>query len=208
MSVCFVTAVIAFFDSMAHNLPDQMKNVRVVMRRGDTLWKLLTALQDGDLSVRGRAVVVIAVATNDLCANEWRGDRSPEQHASGKMNLLKMVLDEVKVQNPSAYVVLLSVLPRPVDDVETSDCVKAYNRKLRSHAFANRMGFIPTWTSFVEKKPHHEKAVPRDELYTAKQLHLNKRGAAVLMRRLMQSLSKNSLDIMAARAGPPFIIQW
>lgn len=203
-------AVFALFDSMAHNMPPlpSRMGVRVEVRRGDTLWKLLTSLQEGDISVEGRAVVVVGVATNDLCAEEWFGNRSAEQHASGKMNLLRMLLAEVRVQNPSAYVVLLSVLPRPCDDERTSDCVKEYNRLLRAHAFGNRMGYIPTWTSFVQNKPHHEKAVIKDELYTAKQLHLNLRGANVLRRRLQQALSKSSLNIMAARAIPPVTIEW
>ena len=209
LGVCF-PAVLSVFDSMPHNmdaLPSHM-GVRVEVRRGDTLWQLLTDLQEGDLSVEGRAVVVVGVATNDLCAEEWVDSRSAKEHAACKMNVLRMILDEIKTKNASAYVVLLSVLPRPCDDEHTSECVKEYNRLLRAHAFGNRLGYIPTWTSFVQKRPHHEKAIIKKELYSKKRLHLNSKGARVLWARLQQALCKSSLNVMAARAIPPVTIPW
>jgi len=193
---------------MAHNRPHQVTDVDFRMRRGDTLWKLLADIQRGSLNVRGRAVIVLGVGTNDLDAGEWKGARSPKEHAEGKLNVVVMLIEEFTRQSPNAYIVLCSVLPRPIDDHLTSGCVKEFNRLLRAHAFRNRMGYVPTWTSFVEKKPHHEAAVPRGYLYTAKELHLNNRGAQVLYTRLQQALARSSLDLMAARAAPPFSIQW
>lgn len=181
-----------------------------MMRRGDTLWSLLADLQnpDHELTVAGRKVALLAVGTNDLDASSWTGGKSSEEQARGKMEVIKMVVAELERQSPGIYIVLSSVLPRPCDDDLTHLCCKLFNRSLRRYAFANRMGYAPLWSSFVVSVPHRDRAVPRSDLFTGGQLHLNHRGARLLSRRLVQALSRGSLDQMAARALPPVVIAW
>lgn len=196
------------FDSMGHNLPYDIKDAEVVMRRGATLWTMISLLQTNEVSVQGRAVVVIAGGTNDLDSENWRGSRDAAEHAQCKMNVLRILVEEIAKQNPSAYIVLCSVLPRPIDDKYTNLCVKVYNRKLRAFAFGHRHGYVPLWSSFVESRPHREPTVPLVSLYTSGMLHLNQAGADKLFLRLQQALSVGSLDAMAVRAVPPFQILW
>ena len=198
-------------DSMGHNLEQAgyLQDTEIQYRRGATIWSTISQIQTDKLIVKGFAVVVVAVGTNDFDADSWVGSREAAEHASCKMHVMEELLAEIKRHNPSAYIILCSVLPRPCDDVFTNEVLKMFNRRLRSYAFGNRMGYEPTWTSFVEKKPSPtEQSEPLWDMYTSRNLHLNKEGARRLYDRFRMALSKAAIDTMAARSVPPFEVQW
>lgn len=175
--------------------------MQVVTRRGATTWTLTEQVAANEVDVRGKRVVGIFCATNQFDARLWAGASAQEQ-AQRVWNAYEALIDTILEKNPSAFLIFISVIPRPCDHSRTHRAVQLFNQKLYHKAREMSMGFAPMWKGFVNNpKPGFAAVVPDRSKYTSGGLHLSKKGAETLNYKFRQLFGRHNLRAMALRSN-------
>lgn len=199
-------------DSMVAGMPLPKRPHKVMLARGATVEDMLDGIQRKDLLVKDYRTIGILLATNNCDYRVWGhqvnravNPLTVESMVRNIMWLYKKLIKSIQKQNPLAFIVIFSILPRPVDHEDTHMAVKALNQSLKAYCIKRNLGWSPIWTSFAAKKPGTSQCLPITSLYNKGGLHLNKRGLAKLSERLEQVFAEKELRTLANRSHFQFL---
>ena len=139
-----------------------MKNVYVQAFGGLTSGRLLCKLRNRVFSVSEYKNIVIHIGTNDIF------DISCSQFEYN----IKHIIDEIRISNVSACILISAILPRPRDFRDSKPIVFEFNEKLKYFSEVTfNVKYMAILKSFLNRF-----GFPIKALFQADKLHLNITG--------------------------------
>ena len=152
-----------------------MNNVNVLGFSGLTSGRLLGKLRNRVFSVSQYKNIVIHVGTNDIF------DISCTQFESNMMQ----IIDEIRISNSSACIILSSILPRSKDFKDSKSFVFNFNEKLKHFSeVTSNVKYMSAEKSFLNRF-----GFPIKVLFQKDKLHLNLTGLNKFEKFLANSLA-------------------
>jgi hypothetical protein len=198
-------------DSMTNNVVP-IEGLEIWTYPGQTPNGLAQVLEERQLPFEDCMVVGFNVGTNRLDYARQRWKCSPKSQAEQVIAEIRGMLQKMRKVNPRAFVILFTVIPRPIDHAKTHKACQLFNQMLYHECKRARYGYAPTWRTFAEKMPkgpsqptsrQHQQMpplVPKRELFTSKGLHLTNAGADLLRQRIAFYFHPTNVAQMMARA--------
>jgi lysophospholipase L1-like esterase len=134
--------VVIVGDSMIKNLPP-IEGVEVKAVRGATIGKINFLIEKGQLSLGSNNYVIVHAGTNNIA-----NGNSCDYILSGLANLVATI----RRVNPNIHIIISSILPRPVDKVETESVIKEVNSRLEKEMSKDlNFKFVKSFRPFLYK---------------------------------------------------------
>lgn len=148
-------------DSMIQNV-QSINNTFVRSYRGDTLEDITNHLRHDKIpAIYDKRIVLLHVGTNDLYSLE----------IAEMVDDFKALLDQIKLKNSEAKLLVSAILPRPKDFWTTQEKIVDYNRRLIAKQVCWNFTFVHTYSIFQRNR------LPIRQMYYEDNIHPSDMGA-------------------------------